>query len=162
MAHHVVVTVDNIGTLTNALDDIQLELEQKLDTLVNRLAEIGAEQANDGFSGAEYDGNGGASARPVTGNGNTSTVLAEGDAVLFIEFGAGNLKGWGHPEPMGYGPGTYNPNYPTKENPNWSNPNGWYYAHGQKSYGNPPTAAMYNARKYLEQNLAAIAGEIFG
>lgn len=161
MAHHVVVTVDNIGGLTNALDDIQLELEQKLDRLVGELAAQGAMHASLGFARGQYDGEGGVADVTAENNGDgTAKVIASGDKVLFMEFGAGYLMGYGHPEPLGFGPGTY----PGKGH--WDDPNGWWYrwsdGHAHHSYGNPPSAAMYEARKYLEQNLAAIAGEIFG
>ena len=80
-----------------------------------------------------------------------AAVVASGEGALFLEFGAGYLMGYGHPEPLGYGPGTY----PGKGH--WDDPNGWYYEHGKKSYGNPPTAAMYNARKIIQQNLKDLA-----
>jgi hypothetical protein len=89
-------------------------------------------------------------------------VVATGDAVLFIEFGAGYLMGYGHPEPMGYGPGTY----PGKGH--WDDPKGWYLPKAvqeatgkKKSFGNPPAAAMYNTVKDLEERIAEIASEVF-
>jgi hypothetical protein len=81
-------------------------------------------------------------------------VMANGQAVLFIEFGSG-LIGFGHPEPHGMGPGTY----PGKGH--WNDPNGWYYAHGKKSHGNPPNMPMYTTVKELEQELERMVKEVF-
>ena len=81
--------------------------------------------------------------------------------MLFVEFGSGIKYGSGHPEnaEYGMGPGTY-PN----GKGHWDDPHGWYLPKdkgGGHTYGNPPTMAMYDARKTIEQDLVRIVREVF-
>lgn len=140
------------------MEEFYAELPWKADELCRRLAEIGATTAKVEYAGAYYDGTNdvGVEVEPIK---NGYRIRAHGNAVLFIEFGSGTI-GFGHPDPGNYGPGTWS------DGPNgkghWTNPNGWYYAHGQKSMGNPPAAAMYHARRDVEEYVYRIAEEIFG
>lgn len=129
--------------------------EERTQELVRRLANYGATLARASFEGAAYDGVNDVKVDLDERGDKTVAVVAAGNAVLFIEFGAGKLLGYGHPDVQGYGPGTY----PGKGH--WDDPNGWYYAHGKKSYGNPPSASMYNARKQVVEDLERIAKEVF-
>lgn len=139
--------------LQNRLKEDSKWLDRKCEELCRRLAELGATKAEVGFAAAYYDGNADASITVESDGKNSYRVLASGSTVLFVEFGSG-LIGYGHPEPHGYGPGTY----PGKGH--WDDPNGWWYAHGQHSHGNPPNAPMYNAVKEIELELARIAREV--
>ena len=140
------------------MEEFCAELPWEADELCRRLAEIGATSAKVEYAGAYYDGTNdvGVEVEPIK---NGYRIRAHGNAVLFIEFGSGTI-GFGHPDPGPYGPGTWS------DGPNgkghWSNPNGWYYAHGLKSVGNPPAAAMYHARREVEEWVYRIAEEIFG
>ena len=120
-------------------------VEEKETELRNRLASIGCSVASVRFSAASYDGVNDVTVR-VNDAGNTATIYAEGNAVAFIEFGSGATYGYGHPEAtkFGTGPGTY----PDGKG-HWDDPNGWYYKHGEKSWGNPPAMAMYDAREEI-------------
>ena len=154
MQHIVVNLEDGVDKIISALDNLEITLPQKTNLLVAELASIGAHLAGMYFN-VPYDGDGDVSVTWEERGDGAAAVVAFGSAVLFLEFGAGYLMGYGHPEPMGYGPGTYNPG-----SSNWRNPNGWYYGTHENlhhSYGNPPSAAMYNARKELEQALVNIA-----
>ena len=148
----------SVSRATRRLDDYYADLNRKADELCRRLAELGATRATLDYSGAYYDGTNDVSVavEPIA---HGYRVRASGNAVLFIEFGSGTI-GFGHPDPGNYGPGTWS------DGPNgkghWTNPNGWYYAHGQKSMGNPPAAAMYHARRDVEEYVYRIAEEIFG
>lgn len=154
MKHITVNLDDGYGAIVDSLDEFEQRLTDKTSRLVARLAQMGAQSAGIGFSGASYDGDGSVSVTWESRGENAAAVVAAGNAVLFIEFGAGYLMGYGHPDPMGFGPGTY----PGKGH--WNDPQGWIYAHDKpRSFGNPPTAAMYNARKELEQNLIDLARE---
>jgi hypothetical protein len=106
------------------------------------VAEYGAKIAQREFSFASYDG---VNDVRVTANPTElgAEVRASGNATLFIEYGSGATFGYGHPNPGRYGPGTWSKGPLGKGH--WDNPNGWYYAHGIKSRGNPPAAAMYHA-----------------
>lgn len=135
-------------------------VQEKEEILRLRLAQLGATVASIEFSRAIYNGTNDVSVR-VDDNGSKATIFAEGSAVLFIEFGSGAKYGNGHPDAgkFGYGPGTYS------DGPNgkghWSDPNGWYFSHGQHSFGNPPAMAMVHARDAILEQLTAIAREVF-
>ena len=151
----------------NSIDNAIKELERykswvqkKEETLRQRLSEIGESIASIEFNQAVYNGTNQVSVR-VEDDGRKATIFADGSAVLFIEFGSGAKYGGGHPDAgkFGYGPGTYS------EGPNgkghWDDPNGWYYEHGKRSFGNPPAMAMVHARDAMLEQLTAIAREVF-
>ena len=150
----------SISKAIKELDRYKRWVQEKEDILRQRLAQLGATVASIEFSRAIYNGTNDVSVR-VEDNGRKATIFAEGSAVLFIEFGSGAKYGNGHPEAgkFGYGPGTWSdgPNGKGK----WDDPNGWYFAHGQHSFGNPPAMAMVHARDAILEQLTAIAREVF-
>ena len=153
------------ASVKSAIQELR-KLKSKQDDTVKKaclaVAEFGAKWAGGEFRSAEYE-SGVNDVTVVAEPTNTGArVHASGENLLFIEYGAGALRGYGHPRPEGYGPGTFNPNYPTPENPNWSNPKGWYYAHDKKSWGNPPAAAMYHAEQAMKDNAAMIVDGVIG
>ena len=125
--------------------------------LRSRLAALGATVASIEFSRAIYNGSKDVSVR-VDDTGSVAVIYAEGESVAFIEFGSGIKYGYGHPQAgeHGMGPGTY----PGKGH--WDNEKGWWYGHGQHSYGNPPAMAMYDAVQKMTEELTRIAKEVFG
>lgn len=139
--------------LSNNLRDYQKWLERKSNELAKRLADMGATKTEINFDAAYYDGDEdhAITVEPIDGG---YSVKASGRTVLFVEFGTG-LIGYGHPELHGMGPGTY----PGKGH--WNDPNGWWYAHGQHSHGNPPNMPMYNTVKELEMELERVVKEVF-
>ena len=150
-------------SVSNAIKELERYkrwVQEKEKILRQRLAQLGMSVASVEFSRATYNGTNDVSVR-VEDNGKKATIFAEGSAVLFIEFGSGAKYGNGHPEAgkFGYGPGTYS------DGPNgkghWDDPNGWYFAHGQRSFGNPPAMAMVHARDSIVEQLTAIAREVF-
>lgn len=150
-------------SISNAIKELERYkrwVQEKEEVLRQRLAHLGATVASIEFSRAIYNGTNDVSVR-VDDNGRKATIFAEGSAVLFIEFGSGEKYGGGHPDAgkLGYGPGTWSdgPNGKGK----WDDPNGWYFAHGQHSFGNPPAMAMVHARDAIVEQLTAIAREVF-
>lgn len=129
--------------------------------LVSKLAAIGKQVAEINFAFAVYDGTNDVSVR-VEENGSSATIYAEGKDVAFIEFGSGATMGYGHPDAgeHGFGPGTWSDGESGKGH--WDDPNGWYYKHGEKSYGNPPAMAMWQAVQTMTEELTSIAKEVFG
>lgn len=125
--------------------------------LCQRLAMLGASVASIQFSRAIYNGSNDVTVR-VDNTGSVAVIYAEGQDVAFIEFGAGAKYGYGHPQAgeFGVGPGTY----PDGKG-HWDDPNGWYYAHGKHTFGNPPAMAMYTAVQTMAEQLTAIAKEVF-
>lgn len=130
---------------------------EKENLLRQRLATLGASVASIEFSRAIYSGTNDVSVR-VDDTGRTATIYAEGSAVAFIEFGSGDRYGHGHPmnAQFGTGPGTY----PDGKG-HWDDPNGWWFAHGQHTFGNPPAMAMVHARDAIVEQLTRIAREVF-
>ena len=150
----------SVGKAIRELERYKKWVQEKEDILRKRLAQLGATVASIEFSRAIYNGTNDVSVR-VEDNGKKATIYAEGAAVLFIEFGSGAKYGNGHPDAakFGYGPGTYSDGPSGKGK--WDNPGGWYFAHGQHSFGNPPAMAMVHARDMIAEQLTAIAREVF-
>ena len=142
-----------IKELQKGLKEYDKWIKKKSDELCKRLATMGAIKASANFGVIKYDGPEDHTISVEERDGGYA-VVARGRTVLFVEFGSG-LVGYGHPEPHEYGPGTY----PGKGH--WNDPNGWYYAHGKKSHGNPTNMPMYNTVKELEQELARVVKEVF-
>lgn len=135
--------------------------EEKARELAERLASLGATVASIRFSRAVYTGKKDVDVT-VEKLPNGYKVKADGESVLFIEFGSGVTYGYGHPEAgeFGMGPGTY----PDGKG-HWDDPKGWYLpksAGGGHTFGNPPAMPMYEARKAIEQELPRIVKEVFG
>ena len=135
--------------------------EEKARELAERLASLGATVASIRFSRAVYTGQKDVDVT-VEEMPNGYKVKADGESVLFIEFGSGVTYGYGHPEAgeFGMGPGTY----PDGKG-HWDDPKGWYLpksAGGGHTFGNPPAMPMYEARKAIEQELPRIVKEVFG
>lgn len=134
--------------------------EEKARELTERLASLGATVASIRFSRAVYTGPKDVDVT-VEELPNGYKVKADGESVLFIEFGSGVTYGYGHPEAgeFGMGPGTY----PDGKG-HWDDPKGWYLpksAGGGHTFGNPPAMPMYEARKAIEQELPRIVKEVF-
>ena len=125
--------------------------------LRQRLAMLGASVASIQFSRAIYSGSNDVTVR-VDNTGSVAVIYAEGESVAFIEFGSGAKYGYGHPNAgeLGVGPGTY----PDGKG-HWDDPNGWYYAHGQHTFGNPPAMAMVKDVQEMAEQLTTIAREVF-
>lgn len=155
------ITIElNPTSINKAIKDIRklnAEWDRKIDEVTRRLAEIGATKASLGFSRAVYTGDNDVSisVEPIE---NGYSIIASGEAVLFIEFGSGVTYGYGHPAPKNYGPGTY------PGNGHWDDPKGWWLPKdkgGLHTYGNPPSATMYQTGKELQQEILRIAREVF-
>ena len=146
-------------SIKNGIRELRLYKQwilEKEAELRSRLAALGATVASIEFSRAIYNGSNDVSVR-VDDTGSVAVIYAEGESVAFIEFGSGIKYGYGHPQAgeHGFGPGTY----PGKGN--WDNEKGWWYGHGQHSYGNPPAMAMYDAVQKMTEELTRIAREVF-
>ena len=159
-SYKVDLSAAGITTLQKALKDYDKWLKQKSDELCKRLADMGAVKASLYFARAVYTGPEDHEISVEPRNGGYA-VRANGDMVLFVEFGTG-LVGYGHPEVHDMGPGTY----PGKGH--WDDPNGWYLPKEKQAkdgtkhtYGNPPNMPMYSTVKELEQELARVVKEVF-
>lgn len=153
---HVQLSRNGISSAIRQVERYKTDMETKLRTLCNRLGQLGLRVASADFSsvGEYYDVNDVTVDVVKTDNG--CKVVANGQAVAFIEFGAG-LIGYGHPRAgeFGMGPGTY----PGKGH--WDDPKGWITPGGNRSFGNAPAAAMSNASAEIMSNVRRIAREVF-
>ena len=147
----------SVKKAADRLKDYSDEFDEKATEVCRRLAEIAKFRFIREFYRVHYDGNDDTKidTDPIQGG---YRLRASGQAVLFIEFGSGAIGG-GHPDAGPYGPGTWS------DGPNgkghWQDQDGWYYAHGQKSIGNPPAAGMYWAEQEVKASVNRISDEVF-
>ena len=153
-----------IDDIINGLESYKRSLKVKADALVKALADMGATNVSLIYARTPYTG---PKITDVTveerGEGKYA-IVASGQAVLFLEFGAGVYLGGGHPQAgeFGYGPTTY----PGQVHA--ADPNGWYLPKsvagksGVHTYGNAPSAAMYHTAKSLRAMLEQAAKAVFG
>lgn len=151
------LTNQSINSAIKAVQKYQAWVSLKEKELRTRLAMRGATVASIQFARAIYTGSNDITVR-VDDTGSVAVIYAEGEAVAFIEFGAGITYGYGHPQAgeLGVGPGTY----PDGKG-NWDNPKGWWFGSSQHTYGNPPAMAMYKAVQEIANNVTEIAREVF-
>jgi hypothetical protein len=159
---HFTVSLDRIALANtiNRLKAYQNAIPVKVKLITQRLAEIGAEKVFIGFEAVSYQGIGDYSVEIQEIAGGYSIVVA-GQAVAFIEFGAGVRFGEGYPgtKPPGIVPiGTYGKGYGSRER-------GWYFTDlsgsSEHTYGNPPHAVMYKTAQELRERILLIAREVF-
>lgn len=161
------IDIMNIASIRKAMKDVEEYkrwLDTKCDELAQRLADMGAVNVSLGYARAIYDG---PKDFDVTvehlGEGKYA-INASGRTVLFLEFGAGVTYGSGHPQDadFGFGPGTY----PGQKRA--MNPNGWFFydydsggRYTRRTWGNPPSMAMYLTAKELRERVEEVAREVF-
>lgn len=162
MAKTVSIELDNksISSAIKELRQYAKWVSQKEKLLRDRLAQLGATVASIQFSRAVYNGSNDVTVR-VDQTGSVAVIYAEGESVAFIEFGSGAKYGSGHPQAgeFGFGPGTWSDGPEGKGH--WDNEKGWWFGHGQHSYGNPPAMAMYKAVQEMTEQVTQIAKEVF-
>lgn len=157
-----VFDIYSIDEAIRQLEQYKESLDSKAEELCRRLADMGAMYAEWNFSGVLYAGDVDYKITVERGEGNTYYINADGETVLFMEFGAGVKHGYGHPQAdeFGMGPGTY-----PEGKGHWDDPRGWWFKDksGTKihTYGNAPGMPMYNAAKDLRKEILAVAREVF-
>ena len=152
------------GSVDKAIKELreyQTWVEQKTATLTERLAAVGAMEATVRFSRAHYDGDKDASVsvEPIP---NGWKIVASGQDVCFIEFGAGVYFNGSEPYPdrpsevakigeYGAGHGRQN---------TW----GFYNDSGELvlTHGTPAAMPMLHASRVMQQEVERIAREAFG
>lgn len=158
---HVELSERSIEKAIREIKAYQSEIKWKADLLAKRLAVLGATNVSLGYSRAIYSGNKDITVS-VEKRQKGYAIVANGESVLFVEFGAGATYGYGHPEndKFGLGPGTY-----PSDKGHWDDPDGWWIPKdhgGGHTYGNPPSMTMYRTEQDLQQEILAIAQEVFG
>lgn len=151
----------SIDAAIKKVQQYEKDFQRKEIEFVRRLKEIGVSVAETGFALADYDG-----VNDVliaeTQNGTRAAVIAYGETVGFIEFGAG-VK---YPEWNNAGTEYTPPKHGTYGKGRGKNPHGWYFkqsegAAARHTYGNPPAEAMLAARDEMIQRVTEIAREVW-
>lgn len=175
MAKTITVDVLSPSSISNAIAELEQYkrwVEQKAIQLAEALSRVGVYEASIRFAGAMYDGSNDVYVSRTQDNAGTYTILAEGQAVAFIEFGAGvyyNTAGYPLEKPPGIvGIGEYGKGNGKKR--------GWVYpvskgvgSNGRQikpnwifTRGNPQAMPMYYASKEMQDKLLSVAREVFG
>ena len=164
---------DSIQAAIDQLNAYKNKLNDKAKQLRDRVAQIIAQYAQNGFTGAVVDdimSVNGVPGDPKTGsvnvdvqdNGDVSLVVAHGEDAVFIEFGAGvyhNGAVGSSPHPRGQELGfTIGSLGPKGERKTWG-----YWADGNLylTHGTPAGKPMYDATIEATAQIAAIAQEVF-
>lgn len=157
----------NADQIIKKIEAYRNSLPNRLERLLERLATIGATEARVRFSQAMYAGNNDVTITVEPVGQTCWQIIAEGQAVLFIEFGTG-ISNSEHPQSseFGFRHGTYGKG-------KGMNPNGWVYVGEQgnagqtvregvyRTKGNPPARAMYESSKEIQGEILRIATEVF-
>lgn len=164
------ISINGLDSTISHMKTLNDNLLNKTSTLVAHLINAGYEIANYRFGIAQYDGINDVSLS-MSFSGNTATLTASGQAVLFIEFGSGITFTEENPKAveLGFIRGTYGKGKGSNLN--------WVYigdkgSNGEvirttvdgetvvRTKGNPPANAMYEASKTARQILISEVKEV--
>lgn len=145
----------------NELNRYKQWVKQKTDMLTERLAVLGAGEASIRFARAYYDGINDVSIE-VSPIDNGWKVTASGEAVCFIEFGAGVYFNGTEPYPVPRPPGVSGIGE-YGQGKGKQNTWGYYNESGELTltHGTPAAMPMYHAGRAVEREVARIAREVF-
>lgn len=168
------ISVTGIDAILNHIERIEKSLDENIHSFLEKLAEVGIKVAVDRFATAEYSGLNDVTVdeSPEWIDEHTFVITARGQAVTFIEFGAGVHYSEQHPKAteLGFQRGTYGKGKGSQ------NVWGYYGEPGNNAittketkngtlvltHGNPPARAMYESGKEMRQQIEKIAKEVFG
>lgn len=155
-------------SVRNAINDLkqyQESLLSKNDLFVMRLAQLGADIAEQQIGMADGDSNKYHDLQIIPrsfGTYSQATIKLDGEDILFIEFGSGihyNPSDPQHAEKFGYGVGTY----PGQTHA--FDPDGWWYRDSagdtHHSYGTRATSPMLKASMMIIHEIRRIAREVY-
>lgn len=154
------VKIENLDEVLKDIEAYKKKFEQNVTEMVNQTTELGRSEATANFSSAKYDGTKDVNVTSKVYK-KTGVVTASGESTLFIEFGTGISYPNDHPEAsrLGIEHGSWSEGPEGKGH--WDDPKGWFYSHGNRTWGNPANRCMYNAAKEVERNAERIAREVF-
>lgn len=157
---HMTLDPASIDAAIRELREYQKRLKQKAEELARKLADIGAVNVSLGYARTIYTGQTDVEVKVEQKSPTSYAIVASGETVLFLEFGAGVTYGYGHPEPsvdgVQMGPGTY-----PSDKGHWDDPKGWWIPGSEHTYGNPPSMTMYLTAKELRDRIEEVAREVF-
>ena len=153
---------NDINRAIKELKAYKQEFLKKEKRLLEGLAKIGIKEASVRFTTAMYDGINDVSVRLDDG-GNEYVIVAEGEAVAFIEFGAGvyhnTSEPYPNPRPEGIvGIGEYGKGYGKRK--------AWGYKNESDELvitrGNPAAMPMWYASEEMRNSVTKLVKEVFG
>ena len=153
--------MQDIDRAIKELKAYKQEFLKKEKQLLERLAEIGVREASVRFTTAMYDGTNDVSVSLDTTN-NGYAIVAKGQAVAFIEFGAGVYHNTGepypNPRPEGIvGIGEYGKGKGKQKAWGYKNENDEVVI----TRGNPAAMPMWYASEEMKQSILKVAREVF-
>ncbi len=179
----ITVTLGTLDKLIQHLDDYEKRLNDQIKQYLERLAQVGIEDATQNFEDALYDGVNDVVVRPQAvweDDGKTLKIVAEGQAIAFIEFGAGDWNPGVHPkaDELGAIRGAYGQGKGSSANNPWKKwgfygddtmigtPDGKLVTNSSGNWivvtkGNDPNYCMWDASKKMEEEAERIAREVF-
>jgi hypothetical protein len=170
------LSVSSISKAQKEISEILAKWEKVASAVLERLAQRGYDKATVKFGNSIYAGDKGQIDITTEIEGNTLTIKASGEKVLFIEFGAGIRYENPHMEDFGFAAGMYGKGH-------GNNPHGWYYKgslgdnHPQDTdvatnpklrerglihtFGSPANMPMYETEKELIDEIRDIVMEVW-
>lgn len=156
----------SIENAITQINEYKAKIQEKETQLLSKLAELGCTRARIVFANfIRYDGNNDVTV-DFNVDGTKATISAKGEAVAFIEFGAGvyynGADSYPLPRPEGIvGIGQYGKGKGKQKA--WG-----YYQDGIRdkkhlviTHGNPPAMGMYQAIVEISEEIGDIAKEVF-
>lgn len=166
------LSTESLSNLLKELKAYEKRIKENEWELANKVGEFAREDAQKGFDSAiAYVGEQGSMERAsgisvnyTKARGGIGKVIATGDEAPFVEFGAGvhfNGSVGTSPHPvggkLGMTIGSYRPNSLGRFD-SWKLPK---RMGGERTYGTPTQAPMWNAARVTTQKIPSIAKEVF-
>ncbi len=165
------IKISGLDELKKKIENQRNNFKTKGQIFLQRLAQEGLTVAKAQFSSAQYDGVNDVTVTVENMGPDKIAVVANGQAVAFIEFGTGVTYSEQHPkaDDMGAVRGSYGQGKGNNES--WT-----YYGEAGtngvpvrdsdkgtviRTKGNPPARAMYNASEQMRAKIQQIAKEVF-
>lgn len=149
------LSVEGINKAIKDIEKFQKEVENKLDLLCKRLAELGVSVVADDY---EYT-RGGEITVDWEKVDDGYLVTAAGKGVMFLEFGAGDEAGTGFQGadvPVDTSPGSWSSTHSKQYSEN-----GYWVWNGHVFRSIAPRSGMYFATERIKQEAESVAKEIF-
>lgn len=135
-----------------------VKFQTQYEAFIKDFCETGAAIAQQNYG--EGNGEDSASVTPEP-EGDSGRIVATGDGISFLEFGAGVEAGITGLTPV-QAPYQIAPGSWSREHSKQFCMNGYWYYNGKRYYSKTPTGAMQNASVELQQRVQEIAGRNFG
>lgn len=159
------LSIQSIDATISELKKYKQWVADKTNEIARRLAEIGAMEASIRFNGAYYTDGEKDISLSVERTETGYALIANGESVCFIEFGAGVYFNGSEPYPSDpgrpdgvVGIGQYGKGHGKQDT--------WVYKNENDeivfTHGTPAAMPMYHATKTMEKELLRIAREVFG